>query len=206
MAGKAFIWDLDGTLLDSYGVIVSSLHQTLEELGVPMDEAEIRRRATEGSVSDVVACAAAETGRTGQEIKGRYSEISGARYLEIPAMPYAREALEETAALGAVHFVYTHRGTTTMPVLENLGLDRFFREVVSSLSGFPRKPAPDALLYLLKKHGLDPDRTFYVGDRTLDAGCARNAGVRSVLYAPSGAGTADYVIRNLLDVRRIAAE
>ena len=29
MTGKTFIWDLDGTLLDSYGVIVSSLHQTL---------------------------------------------------------------------------------------------------------------------------------------------------------------------------------
>ena len=32
MSGKTFIWDLDGTLLDSYGVIASSLRQTLEEL------------------------------------------------------------------------------------------------------------------------------------------------------------------------------
>ncbi|WP_325200327.1 HAD-IA family hydrolase [Oscillibacter sp.] len=206
MNGKAFIWDLDGTLLDSYGVIVSSLRQTLEELGVPMEEAEIRRRATAGSVSDVVNCASAATGRTFQEIKGRYSEISGGRYLEIAAMSHAREALEETAALGAVHFVYTHRGSTTAPVLENLGLDRFFKEVVSSLNGFPRKPAPDALLYLLEKHRLERDRVYYVGDRTLDVDCAKNAGVRSVLYSPSGAGTADYVVRDLLDVRAIATE
>ena len=199
MSGKTFIWDLDGTLLDSYGVIVSSLHQTLEDLGVSMDESEIRRLATEGSVSDVVRRAAAETGRT-------FQEISGGRYREIPAMPHAREALEETAALGAVHFVYTHRGTTTIPVLENLGLDRFFREVVSSLNGFPRKPAPDALLYLLEKNRLETDRVYYVGDRTLDVGCAKSAGVRSVLYSPSGTGTADYVIRDLLDVRSIAAE
>ena len=68
MTGKTFIWDLDGTLLDSYGVIASSLRQTLEELGVPMEEDEIRRRATEGSVSDVVAYAAAATGRAFQEI------------------------------------------------------------------------------------------------------------------------------------------
>ena len=101
MNGKALIWDLDGTLLDSYGVIASSLRQTLEELNVPMEEAEIRRRATEGSVSDVVNYAAAATGRTFSDIKGRYSEISGGRYLEITAMPHAREALEETTALGA---------------------------------------------------------------------------------------------------------
>ncbi|MCX4372275.1 MAG: HAD-IA family hydrolase [Dysosmobacter sp.] len=205
MPAEAWIWDLDGTLLDSYGVIVSSLHQTLEELGVSMDEADIRRRAAEGSVSDVINIAAAQTGRTFQKIKGRYSEISGGRYLEIAAMPHAREALERTAALGAVHFVYTHRGSTTAPVLKNLGLDRFFQEVVTSLSGFPRKPAPDALLYLMNRHHLENSRVYYVGDRTLDVDCARNAGVHSVLYSPSGTGTADYVIRDLLEVRDIAA-
>ena len=171
-----------------------------------MEEAEIRRRATEGSVSDVVNYAAAAAGRTFSEIKRRYSEISGGRYREITAMPHAQEALEETAALGALHFVYTHRGSTTLPVLENLGLDRFFQEVVSSLNGFPRKPAPDALLYLLEKHRLEKDRVLYVGDRTLDVACAKNAGVRSVLYSPSGAGTADYVIRDLLDIRAIATK
>ena len=206
MPAEAWIWDLDGTLLDSYGVIVSSLHQTLEELGVSMDEADIRRRAAEGSVSDVINIAAAQTGRTFQKIKGRYSEISGGRYLEIAAMPHAREALERTAALGAVHFVYTHRGSTTAPVLKNLGLDRFFQEVVTSLSGFPRKPAPDALLYLMNRHHLENSRVYYVGDRTLDVDCARNAGVHSVLYSPSGTGTADYVIRDLLDIRKLAAE
>ncbi len=206
MNGKAFIWDLDGTLLDSYGVIVSSLRRTLEELGIPMEEDEIRRRATEGSVSDVVNYASAATGRTFSDIKGRYSHISGGRYLEIAAMPHAREALEETAALGVDHFVYTHRGSTTAPVLKNLRLDRFFKEVVSSLNGFPRKPAPDALLYLLEKHRLERDRVYYVGDRTLDVDCAKNAGIHSVLYSPSGAGTADYVVRDLLDVRAIAAE
>lgn len=206
MNGKAFIWDLDGTLLDSYGVIVSSLRRTLEELGVPMEEEEIRRRATEGSVSDVVGYAAARTGRSFQEIKSRYSEISGGRYLEITAMPHAREVLEETAALGAAHFVYTHRGSTTAPVLENLGLGRFFKDVVSSLNGFPRKPAPDGLLYLLEKHRLERDRVYYVGDRTLDVDCAKSAGVKSVLYSPSGAGRADYVVRDLLEVRAIAAE
>ncbi len=206
MTGKVFIWDLDGTLLDSYGVIVSSLHQLLEELGVPMDADEIRRRATAGSVSDVLSHAAAETGRAFLELKARYSEISGGRYLEITAMPHAREALEESAARGAIHFVYTHRGTTTVPVLENLGLDRYFQEVVSSLNGFPRKPAPDALLYLMETHRLERDLVYYVGDRTLDVDCAKNAGVKSVLYAPSGAGTADYVIRDLLEIRTIPGE
>ena len=58
----------------------------------------------------------------------------------------------------------------------------------------------------MEAHGLERDRVYYVGDRTLDVDCAANAGVTSVLYAPSGAGTANRVMRDLLDIRAIAAE
>ncbi len=206
MAGMALIWDLDGTLLDSYGVIAPSLQETLAELGIHMEREDVLRRVTEESVGALIRQAAAETGLPVQRIKERYSAISGGRILDIRLIRHAAEALEEAAALGASQFVYTHRGNTTAPVLQNLGLRRFFREVVTSLNGFPRKPAPDALLYLLEKHGLDRNRVFYVGDRTLDVDCAKNAGVRSVLYSPSGAGTADYVIRDLLEIRAVAAK
>lgn len=206
MADTALIWDLDGTLLDSYGVIVPSLQQTLAELQIDMNREDILRQATEDSVSALIKKAAAETGLPFQKIKERYSEISGGRYLEITAILHAEDALRETAALGVTHFVYTHRGRTAEPVLKNLGLWSYFREVVTSLNGFARKPSPDALLYLMKKHCLEKDRVFYVGDRSLDVDCAKNAGVRSILYSPSGAGRADYVVRDLLEVRGIAVK
>ena len=38
---KALIWDLDGTLLDSYEIIVSSLKETLAELEIEMSESDI---------------------------------------------------------------------------------------------------------------------------------------------------------------------
>lgn len=201
MRDPVLIWDLDGTLLDSYDVIASSLHETLAEFQVPMPLEEIRRLAKEGSVSAVTALAAEKSGRPAGEIQARYSAISGGRYLEIPVMRHGREVLEETAALGAVHFVYTHRGKTAEPVLEHLGLQGYFREVVTSQNGFPRKPSPDALRYLLEKHGLDRERVFYVGDRSLDMECAKNAGVRGILFSPSGAGAADHVVRDLLEIK-----
>ena len=51
MTGTTFIWDLDGTLLDSYGVIVSSLRQTLAELSLGEGPEEILRQVKDGSVS-----------------------------------------------------------------------------------------------------------------------------------------------------------
>lgn len=203
MTGNACIWDLDGTLLDSYGVIVSSLRDTLAEFDLPTEAGEVLREVKDGSVSAFLQQAAANAGLPYQRLKDRYSAVSGGRILEIPAMSHAREALEEIAALGTAHFVYTHRGSTALPVLENLGLDHFFKEIVSSLNGFPRKPAPDALLYLIEKYGLDRSRTFYVGDRTLDMGCAQNAGIQGIIYAPQGLSAGDYVVRDLLEIAAI---
>ena len=37
----AFIWDLDGTLLDSYGLIVDALYRIYEEKGVVVAKEEI---------------------------------------------------------------------------------------------------------------------------------------------------------------------
>ena len=48
---KAFIWDLDGTLLDSYGVIVSSVVDACGDLGVAVDREEAHRQVIQHSVT-----------------------------------------------------------------------------------------------------------------------------------------------------------
>ena len=206
MRNTAFIWDLDGTLLDSYGVIVSSLRDTLAEFGVSTEAEAVLREVKDGSVSAFLHRAAADGDLPYQRLKERYSAVSGGRILDIPAMVHGEEILSALADRGALHFVYTHRGATTAPVLEHLNFTRFFREVVTSLSGFPRKPAPDALLYLMEKHGLERERTFYVGDRTLDMDCAKNAGVRGIFYSPEGRSAGDRTVRDLLEIRDLATE
>lgn len=108
-------------------------------------------------------------------------------------------ALQEA---GAKHFVYTHRGKSTDGLLERLGLQRFFVEVVTSENGFQPKPSGEGVTYLVEKYGLDRQNTAYVGDRTLDVQCAKDAGVKAILYVPEDScvvpnGKEDCVIRNL---------
>ena len=55
-----------------------------------------------------------------------------------------------------------------MTILRDLGLDVYFTEILTSQSGFDRKPSPEAATYLISKYHLKPERTFYIGDRTLD--------------------------------------
>lgn len=202
---KAFIWDLDGTLLDSYEIIVSSLQKTYQEYGIQTDKENVHRHVIRYSVSSFIQRMEAETGIPFAVMKDRYSEISRKEIAHIPAVPHAKEILEHLSECGAENYVFTHRGKSTAQVLKSLGLYDFFLEIITSQDGFPRKPEPDAIRYLLEKYGLDRENTFYVGDRSLDMECAKNAGIHRVLFLPPNgygepSGMEEYIITDLMDV------
>lgn len=42
MQKTAFIWDLDGTLLDSYEAILSGIEETFAQFSIPYDKEQVR--------------------------------------------------------------------------------------------------------------------------------------------------------------------
>ena len=205
----AFIWDLDGTLLDSYEIIVNSLYQIYKERGFEIDKREIYKDAIDESVSFFIKKMEASTGVPFDELKDRYTNITHAQILSIKAMEHAKEILEYLKNNGHKNYVFTHRGITTMVILNNLGLMSYFDDIITSLSKYPRKPDPTALNYLINKYQLDKDNTYYVGDRKIDIECANNAHIKSIMFIEPGSpgqptGKEDYVIKDLLEIKGIA--
>jgi D-glycero-D-manno-heptose 1,7-bisphosphate phosphatase len=43
-----------------------------------------------------------------------------------------------------------------------------------------RKPAPGMILQAAREHRIDLSRSFFIGDKEIDAECGRNAGVRTI--------------------------
>jgi D-glycero-D-manno-heptose 1,7-bisphosphate phosphatase len=43
-----------------------------------------------------------------------------------------------------------------------------------------RKPAPGMILQATREHRIDLSRSFFIGDKEIDAECGRNAGVRTI--------------------------
>ena len=199
---KACIWDLDGTLLDSYGSIVSSLARIAEEYRTGDSYDDIMKAVKQGSVSAYLRQMSEKTGADYRLLYDRYREVSHGKTDEITLIPGSAETLEALRDAGAEHFVYTHRGKSTGPLLDRLGLTRFFTEIVTFENGFRPKPSGEGVEYLVDRYGLDRNATAYVGDRTLDVYCAKDAGVRAVLYLPEGScvtptGREDRIIRKL---------
>ena len=203
---KAFIWDLDGTLLDSYEAIVSDVLETCRSFGLPMERENAHRQVILHSVMFYLEDVSKRYGVSFEDMKTRYSKIAAERKAEIRSIPHAKAALE-TLQQDAVHFVFTHRGESTAAILQELCLDKFFTEIVTSQNGFPRKPEPDAVRYLIRKYHLDPYNTYYVGDRTIDMDCAKNACIQGILFLPEGSycvpnGSQTCIVHNLMEIAK----
>ncbi len=84
------------------------------------------------------------------------------------------------------HYVATHRDLVCRELLEMAGMLPLFSGFVTEEERLPRKPAPDMLLHLMARHGLDPAECLMVGDRPLDTQSGRNAGILSALIDPEG--------------------
>ena len=202
---KTFIWDLDGTLLDSYKTIVDGLYDTYKEYGIELNKEEIHEHVITYSVSSFINKMIEVTGISFDEMKKRYSEIGEEKKKEIQLIPGAKETLKALSDRGDKHYVFTHRGKSTESVLKQLDIYDIFDEIVTSQSGFARKPEPDGINYFVDKYNLDRKNVYYVGDRTIDMDCAMNAHVNGVLYLPVNSyckpnGSEKYIIQNLNDI------
>lgn len=185
MTKRAFIWDLDGTLLDSYDAILAGLEETYACYQLPFDRASIKDYILKHSVQDLLVVVAAEYQLDVTDLNHRRAESLAEKNAQVLLMEGARDVLSWAKDAGIEQFVYTHKGENALVILRDLGLESFFKEILTSQSGFARKPNPEAARYLMKKYGLEPENTYYIGDRSLDIDFARNSQIQSINFLPS---------------------
>lgn len=185
MTKRAFIWDLDGTLLDSYDAILAGLEETYATYQLPFDRASIKDFILKHSVQDLLVAVAEEYHLDVTDLNHRRAESLAEKNAQVLLMDGARDVLAWGQEAGIEQFVYTHKGENAFVILRDLGLESFFTEILTSQSGFARKPDPEAAIYLMKKYGLHPEKIYYIGDRSLDIDFARNSQIQSINFLTS---------------------
>ena len=182
MQEAAFIWDLDGTLLDSYEAILAGIEETYRQFSLPYNKKEVRAFILKYSVQDLLEQVAKERGLDVGLLNQVRARSLSEKNAQVVLMSGAREVLAWADQRGIQQFVYTHKGDNAFTILRDLGLDAYFTEILTSQSGFARKPSPEAATYLISKYHLKPERTYYIGDRTLDIDFAQNSGIQSINF------------------------
>ena len=185
MQKTAFIWDLDGTLLDSYEAILLGIEETFAQFAIPYNKEKVREFILKYSVQDLLVQVAEERKLDVEVLNQVRAQSLAEKNAQVVLMSGAREVLEWADQAGIQQFVYTHKGDNAFTILRDLGLESYFTEILTSQSGFARKPSSEAATYLIAKYQLDPDNTYYIGDRTLDVKFAQNSGIQSINFLES---------------------
>lgn len=174
---SCYLFDLDGTLLDSAEDICGAVQQVLSphvEKPLPFDYL----KSFIGLHLD--ACFSEVLPHFTREGK---DELVQAYRTNYPLRRHAGTrlypgALEAVSALGGKKGTATTKGTpTTRAVLEQFGLLPYF-DHVQGTDGFPCKPAPDVLRRSMEALNAQPGECLMVGDSPADMEAARAAGVK----------------------------
>ena len=201
MQKTAFIWDLDGTLLDSYEAILSGIEETFGQFAIPYDKEKVREFILKYSVQDLLVQVAEERKLDVEVLNQVRAQSLAEKNAQVVLMPGARDVLAWAEESKIQQFVYTHKGDNALTILRDLGMASYFMEILTSQSGFARKPSPEATTYLIDKYQLNHDNTYYIGDRTLDVEFAQNSGIQSINFLES-TYEGNHRIQALADISR----
>jgi HAD superfamily hydrolase (TIGR01509 family) len=173
-----YIFDIDGTLLDSAEDICGAVRQVLD--GLPC------RPVTFEYLKSFIGLHLIElfqelfpnyTPEQIDELIRQYRTSYLARgHVNTRVYPGVAEGLK---ALDGRKSTATTKGTpTTRAVLDQFGLLPYF-DHVQGTDGFPSKPAPDVVLASMAALGAAPEDCLFVGDSAADMEAGHRAGVKT---------------------------
>ena len=210
---RLFIFDLDGTLVDSRADLVTSLNLALARLGHKRLSSDLIGGFVGEGVDKLIERAlVAATGREPEtaeimETARIYMDEYGGHLLDETCL--RDKAVETLNALScaALAVVTNKTEAFTRRILDGLGIVNMFSVILGGDSVERRKPEPDALLKAMEFCRATPEETVMIGDSLTDiqAGKAANAATCAILggFRPDEellASGCDVLINNLIQI------
>ncbi len=186
---ELFIFDLDGTLADTYTAIERSLNFTRESLGLRrVSFSTVKKSVGHGDRIFIETFSPPAQVEKALRIYRRHHQKSLKVY-SYPR-PFARYLLYCLKRKGKRIAVASNRPTRfTRIVVKATGLEKYLDYILCADRVGAIKPSPKILKAIMRKFSIPQSLTVYIGDMAIDLETARRAGVDAV-FVKGGSGTA----------------
>ena len=184
---RGAVFDLDGTLVDSYSPIAESLNAARSAYGLaPLPVDVVRRSVGRGLEELITRWVGADRIEDGvRRFRECYARVYARGTVALPGVPETLEMLDASGLAMAVASNKPARFSTA--ILDSLGLLGRFRAVHGPDTVGSTKPDPTMIRRCLSDMELDSSRVVYVGDMPLDVESARRADLSVILVAGGSA-------------------
>lgn len=177
-----YIFDFDGTLMDTSGVILATIKATIKEMGLP-EKSDDECRSIIGIRTDEAGkylypdsnISNAEFARV---FRSNYDRLKkDAREKTFPGvMPTLTKLREERSGLAIAS---SRRVASLHDYLDGLGITKWFDCIVGAESVTNGKPYPEPVLTILKFLDWNADDTLVIGDADVDIMMGNAAGCKT---------------------------
>lgn len=198
---STFIFDLDGTIIDSEFIGLKSLQETLQEQGIKKNLDELRFSLGIPGLRTLEVLEIADIPTT----------LASWAQKERPLMnnvPLFNDILEVINLLPRKGIVTSQTTEELQNGYHLLNIDHHFEKLICADHTLKHKPNPDPLELALKLLECRSDEAIYIGDSIYDLKCAKSAGVDFGLAfwgakALSGFEDADYIFKTPKDILKL---
>jgi phosphoglycolate phosphatase len=185
---RGIVFDLDGTLIDSYAAITDSLNHARAGFDMPaLPEAQVRRQVGRGLEALIMDLVGHDRVLEGVRLfRERYAMVYASKTHALPGVVPTMEAL---AARGYPMTVASNKPARFgKAIADALGLSTFLLGVHGPDTVGSTKPDPAMLRRCLEDMRTAAASAVYVGDMVLDVETAARAGV-AVILVDGGSST-----------------
>jgi phosphoglycolate phosphatase len=188
---KAFIFDLDGTLVDALPDIQANANRALKQCGYDFQMTLAETQPHVGGGAQKLASNVLDKPMDDPATMKLYHAFADI-YEKHPAdfgkpFPGVMGVLNTLRDRGIpISCVTAKPAKARIQVLDAMGLTPYLTLALSPEDGFAKKPAPDMLIECCRAMGVDPADTVMVGDTRFDVEAGFNANCHSVAFAEHG--------------------
>lgn len=175
---NTFIFDLDGTLLDTVPDLTLLTNRILKEVGAPEHTQEEILSYVGAGVRRLIYLALPKN--SPQDVQDRamhlWNEHFHEYYKHTEPFPGVEEMISGLLKDGCKLAVVSNKLQEGVDVIMERKLAGYIDVLIGERDGIPRKPDPTGIKLAMSQLGARPEDTIYIGDSPGDIKAGRNAG------------------------------